>query len=513
MLSSTRLVCLVALAIGFAVGCGRSELNSYAARAGTARAGADGAGTGAGGTSGNDASASGGHDAGGPADDAHDAGTPTDAVASGDADARRDATDADEARERRCEGTWPHDFQLGTKGDDQLLGLTVDGEGNVVASGFERGVVGVENIDPSGDSDAVVMKLRPDGTVLWKTGIDTSGSDTAEDVALDPLTGNLVVVGRTSGAFPSFVNQGEFDLFLALLDGGGDVLTTFQAGNERPQHPARLALGAGGAVVVAGWDDTYTPTNYVAANQVGFVADFAIAGGPGHAVTSPPSPFQYLFPPSALPPFSFVTDVATDSDGARYVTSLVASNRQGPNGIFVTKTRADHSTVWAARISPITFDAVTAVALSPAGHLFVTGGTFNKLGARTFGQEDAYLLEIDETTGALLWAAQWGGPDSDYPTALAFDAHGNIYVSGITLGSVVDGVANQGEADVFAAKISAAGEVLSVWQGGTAADDEATSLVVDPCGNVLVGGYTGGAFVPGQPNVGGEDMFILRAKL
>ncbi|HVU51101.1 MAG TPA: SBBP repeat-containing protein, partial [Polyangia bacterium] len=417
----------------------------------------------------------------------------------------------------RCQGTWPSDLQLGTKGDDQLLGMTVDGEGNVVAAGFERGVVGVENIDPSGDSDAVVMKLRPAGTTIWKTGIDTSGSDTAEDVAIDPTTGDLVVVGRTSGAFPSFTNAGQFDLFLALLDADGNVATVFQAGNERPQHPARLALTAGGGVVVAGWDDTYTPTNFVAANQVGFVADFAIGPAPGHVVTSAPSPFQYLFPPSALPPFSLATDVAAELDGsARYVTSLVASNRQGPNGIFVAKTRADPSAGgpdWTARISPTAFDAVTAVALSPSGDLYVTGGTFNKLGAMTFGQEDAYVLRIDKATGALVWAAQMGGPESDYPTALAFDAAGNVYIAGITLGSAVDGVSNQGLADVFAMKLSDRGDLLSAWQVGTSADDEVTSLVVDPCGNVLVGGYTGGAFVPGQANVGGEDMFILRAKL
>src|SRR5580692_1889095 len=71
--------------------------------------------------------------------------------------------------------------------------------------------------------------------------------------------------GGTSGAFPTFVNQGQFDLFLARLDPGGQVTSLLQAGNERPQHPVRLGLAPGGAVLVAGWDDTYIPTNYVAA--------------------------------------------------------------------------------------------------------------------------------------------------------------------------------------------------------------------------------------------------------
>jgi hypothetical protein len=58
-----------------------------------------------------------------------------------------------------------------------------------------------------------------------------------------------------------------------------------------------------------------------------------------------------------------------------------------------------------------------------------------------------------------------------------------------------------------------AGELLSAWQTGTAADDELTSMAVDACGNVLVGGYARGALLPGQPNAGGEDMFLMKARL
>jgi hypothetical protein len=70
---------------------------------------------------------------------------------------------------------------------------------------------------------------------------------------------------------------------------------------------------------------------------------------------------------------------------------------------------------------------------------------------------------------------------------------------------------NQGGADLFAMKFSATGDLLSVWQRGTPADDFVTSMAADHCGNVFVGGFTGGALVPGHPSVGGEDMFILRA--
>ena len=51
-----------------------------------------------------------------------------------------------------------------------------------------------------------------------------------------------------------------------------------------------------------------------------------------------------------------------------------------------------------------------------------------------------------------------------------------------------------------------------MWQRGTSDDDELTSLAVDSCGRVFVGGYTRGALVAGKPSLGGEDMFILNVK-
>jgi hypothetical protein len=472
--------------------------------AGGGTGGAAGGGTGGAAGAGGAGGTTGGGGAGGGAGASGGAAGAGDAAGAGGAGGPADP---------RCQGAWAGDLLLGTTEDDQILGMTVDADDNLIVSGYEHGIVGVSatNIDPDGDARAVVMKLSPAGTTLWKTVLDTAATDSAEDVAIDPVTGNLVVVGRTSGAFPTFVNQGQFDFFVALLDPTGQTSTVFETGNERPQHPVRLSLGPGGDVLVAGWDDTYIPSNYVAANQDGFIAHFGIDPGPGHAVSL--SSLVYAFPPAANAPFSAATAVAAERDGsgASYLASLIPSNGT-QHGIVVTKFRADQTPVWDDAISNIPFDAVTALALSPAGELFATGGTFATLGARAFGQEDAYLQKIDKATGTPIWTAQAGGPDSDYPTALAFDVAGNVYVAGITLGSVVDGLANKGQADIFAMKFSAAGALLGVWQRGTASDDELTSMAVDGCDNVFVGGYTRGALVAGHPPAGGEDMFIMKVE-
>jgi len=322
----------------------------------------------------------------------------------------------------------------------------------------------------------------------------------------------LVVLGRTSGAFPTFVNQGQFDFVLAALDPGGQIATIFQAGNERPQHPARLSLAPGGTIAVAGWDDTYDPANYVAAQMDGFVASFRMDPGPDHAVTQ--TSLQYTLPPSMTGPFSLATGVAAERDGSGdvYVTNMVSLNNRTSHGIFVSKLRADHSVAWSETISTLPSDAVNAVALSPSGELFITGGTFLTFGP-TDRQEDAFLIKVDKATGAALWVVEGGGAGTDYPTALAFDRSGNIYVGGITTGSVVDGVTNQGSFDIFVLKFSPSGEQLAAWQRGTSTFDQINGLAVDRCGRVFAAGFTGGGIVSGQASAGREDMFLMKVDL
>ena len=154
-----------------------------------------------------------------------------------------------------------------------------------------------------------------------------------------------------------------------------------------------------------------------------------------------------------------------------------------------------------------------AAGVSPTGDLFVAGAVSLQLGAVRLGQQDAVLLKVDKATGTPLWIASAGSPETDYPTALAFDAAGNVYMAGVTLGAIAGGAPYQGGLDAFVVKFSPSGAVLGVWQRGTLGDDVIAGIAVDACGRVFVGGYTTDVLVPGQANAGGRDMFLMRVDL
>jgi hypothetical protein len=158
-------------------------------------------------------------------------------------------------------------------------------------------------------------------------------------------------------------------------------------------------------------------------------------------------------------------------------------------------------------------DYLSAVALAPNGDLFVAGAASVEIAGVEVGQQDAFVAKIDKTTGATLWATVPNSPDSDFPTAMTFDQASNVYLTGQTLGTISGGAANKGGVDIFAVKIGPSGGILSAWERGSAGDDMPAGIAVDTCGRVVVGGFTTGALIAGQPSAGGRDMFIVRADL
>ncbi|HEX3760963.1 MAG TPA: SBBP repeat-containing protein [Kofleriaceae bacterium] len=418
-----------------------------------------------------------------------------------------------------CDAAW-HDFQHGTELDDQLWGMTIDDHNNVYIVGYEHGLGHVTNIEPDGDSHGMIVKLDPTGAVQWSSSIDSDATDAIEDITIEPRTGRIFAVGRTSGSFPGFTNQGQFDELLLALDGNGQVQQLVEQGDELPQHPARLGMGVDHDLVVAGYNDTFVNNNAVEGLEDGFVQRLSVQdSGPGNSGQAPGQGggagiefSQSFLQTGPVNVVNRVTSVAVETDGSRamYVTGFITAGRNV--GIYVKKIAADGTQLWNTPITRISIDNVTGVALSPAGLLFVTGATFATLGERSFGQQDAFVMNIDKDTGEIVWAAQAGSTESDEPVGLGFDADNNIYIAGITTGSVVDGAPSHGGIDVFAMKFGPRGNLLASWQAGTEADDLATTMAVDHCGHVLIGGYSPGAMVSDGPApAGGDDMFVVRA--
>ena len=165
-------------------------------------------------------------------------------------------------------------------------------------------------------------------------------------------------------------------------------------------------------------------------------------------------------------------------------------------------------TVWTRQFGTTAFESVAAVAADGQGHLYVGGSTQGSLGGANAGNYDAFVSQLDITTGVVNWTRQLGTINGDFGRCLAADAAGNVYLGGKAAGTLT-GQTALGGYDAFVLKLDQSGNQQWLRQFGTSSSDEALALAVDSTGAVLVAGFTPGT-LPGASSQGVEDAFVLK---
>lgn len=124
---------------------------------------------------------------------------------------------------------------------------------------------------------------------------------------------------------------------------------------------------------------------------------------------------------------------------------------------------------------------------------------------------------VQAAPGPTLWARQFGTPQNDSAFKVVTDQEGNVYVAGMTYGTIPGGTnTNQGGADVFLAKFDPQGTMLWTVQFGSGSDDGVGGIAFDNSGFVYVSGWTRGTMPGGidlPPNVPGSGVDAFVAKI
>ena len=256
-------------------------------------------------------------------------------------------------------------------------------------------------------------------------------------------------------------------------------------GNSNDSASA-LAVDADGNVYVTGDSDgahgfsDYATVKYDASGNELWVARY---NGPGYSMDSA----------SAL---------AVDADGNVYVTGGSRGNyllvAPGYSDYVTVKYDASGNELWVARYSGlfISNTEATALAIDAHGNVYVTGGN-----------EGDYATVKYDASGNQRWVARYNGPgnSSDGASALALDSDGNVYVTGQSLDS-------SSHYDYATVKYDASGNQLWVarYSGSGISNDEATALAIDAHGNVYVTGGSEGDYATVKYDASGNQRWVAR---
>ncbi len=137
----------------------------------------------------------------------------------------------------------------GSGGTDQGVDVTVDGTGNIYVVGGTTGAFAGETA--RGGTDVFLRKLDSSGTELWTKQFGTTGDDFVGDVTTD-ASGNVYFTGQTNAAFAGQTYAGGRDAFLVKVDGNGNAIFTKEFGTSARDYGTHLFSNANGSISVVG---------------------------------------------------------------------------------------------------------------------------------------------------------------------------------------------------------------------------------------------------------------------
>jgi hypothetical protein len=364
-----------------------------------------------------------------------------------------------------------------------LQAIAADSSGNAYVAGFadtpDFPTVNAEQPVLNGNQDVVVAKLNSTGSALvYSTYLGGSASfEFGKGIAVDS-SGNAYVTGITDSTdFPT-VNAFQTSpggIFVAKLSPSGSSLlySTYLGGGGPAEFSQAIAIdNADNAYVTGATTSSNFPTT---ANA-----------------------FQKTL--SGIQP-AFVTKLSQDGTALIYSTFLGGSGGQEGMGIAVDLSGNAYVT---GLTDSTDFPTINAIQSTYGG-----------------GQLDAFVTKLNPTGTALVYSTYLGGSQRDDGDAIAVDASGNAYVTGLT-GSMDFPTANAFQpstspgTSAWVAKLSPAGSALiySTYLGGPEETD-GVGIAVEASGSVYVAGVTASSSFPTvnpiQPALAGfSDAFVAK---
>jgi hypothetical protein len=361
-------------------------------------------------------------------------------------------------------GTLVFAHSLGSVNTDMANAIALDAAGNIYLAGYFGGACdfdpgpGVSSLSNSAGSDIFFAKFSPAGNFIFARRIGGTGTDRANAMAIDPVTGGIYLAGQYAlsvdfdpGPGTATLTASGGDAFFARFDTNGNYVFARRIGGSSADQAQAIALDASGNIYVGG---AFQGT---ASFNTSPVVNLTSAGNQ--------DAFLAKYDPNGLNIFALkmggtgadlVNALAVDAAGNAYVAGEFQNTADfgpdpanhrftaaGGSDIFFGKYSATGVYQYMRPIGSTSFDRGYGLALS--GTDVIVCGTFNRTvdfqpGDGVFnlvfaGGDDGFIARYNDA-GTLVYAHQMGSTGVDENRAVTVTGAGIAYVTGFFLGSV-----------------------------------------------------------------------------
>ncbi len=362
---------------------------------------------------------------------------------------------------------------LGGNSFAQPTGIAVDGNGNVLVSGWTGASDfptknGQPIAPPNNAYLGFLVSLSADGSSLnYGTMLGSPPSVSpatmtyATAVAVDS-SGNAYVTGDTGDGFYTTAgalnqaavdgNRNSFDVFLAKFSPAGTLIYSAVLGTADPQNggggpvgSSAIAVDAGGDAFVAGQAGTLWPISSNAylnqiAGSMPYATPFVTEVAPDATSLIYSTYLDYAYVVTGI---AVLSDgnvfVAGDDAGASYPTTPNAyEQNSGQDSAFLTELNSSGSAlVYSTVIGDSTYK-INGLALDPDGDIWLAAQTSNAQfplvepiqGTFPISEPASVLNQFDPTGQTMKFSTFLGGSAPGYANGIAVDADHRAHVAG-----------------------------------------------------------------------------------
>jgi hypothetical protein len=286
--------------------------------------------------------------------------------------------------------------QFGTRASDSAYDVALHSSGVKYVLGDTRGALGFK----VGSQDVFLRKYSSTGALLWTRQFGTTGDDFAKKVV---VAGNFI--------YTLSQENNPYGFTVRKWNASGTVLLTIQ-NNQSVSSGEALAIDSLGNLHVAVNDSSLGPTT---------VKLFSYT--PTGTLLSPQ---RTIFNPTIV---AYAYDMIIDSSDNLYVVIHDQGADTSGRGAVLRKLTMAGIVVWSKNVGQNELFFSQSLALDNNGNIYVAGDVYQATfpGFVNAGQDDIFVRKYSPT-GTVLWTFQIGGNKSDSAYGVAVsDA---VYVTG-----------------------------------------------------------------------------------
>ena len=402
-------------------------------------------------------------------------------------------------------------FVIGGTANTVPTALALDRDSNVWVTGRTQAsdlpTVNAVQAKIAGKTNAFVMKLDPEGKLLFSTYFGGDSHETPVAIATDS-TGAAYIAGRATSdnlpvknALQPKLAATNGDGFIAKYSAAGELeYATYLGGKGSFDNIHAIAVGPDDSLYVAGEnanDGLATPNAWI--KEAHAYSSFAAR------LSSDGSRLIYYTYVGASGGYSIARAIAVDAQGRAWVAGHTSSKRftttanaiqaayaGGRRDAFLIRLTEDGSNAdyvsylggsFHGDIDPD--ETVAAIRVDHRGFLVIAGSTYSPdfpgrraLQDRPAGVEDAFVVKLDADNKEIIYSTFWGGTKKDEAQALALGPGEQMTLAGESLSSDLPVSAKAVQPKIGSTNDAFVTQICDPWLGTWPANSAAFSYTV-----------------------------------